>query len=1355
MSAPSPAGKPLAGFVGRLLAPFSSITFGIVLLAILFVYMSIGSAGIVYPVHPNIFHPDAWVHAQLRQWRPFEMTEFEWFHWWPFDLLLGLIAATVITTTLRRVPLKPAHFGTWLVHGGVLLLMAGSVWYFGTKVEGDAPVIRRRVVLALAGEAQTADLMAMPGATAAIGAGDKRYEVRVMEIDPAWELLTGDARGQRALSVQVLVQGPKEQFIRQLIGGHPELTEDLIFTGDHKQPVQRARKVLGKAMVDETLSLRLDYQPAEWFYLRNDLSPSFALYVREAGTKEWAMRPIAGMPFYNDSFPSAESVFQSTSQAAIEPHQLRLSAPAQSAADPFPETDFRISGYLRYAQMRSTFRAGTETAPLYPVARLAVGAGDGAQQSYTLEAFDPQHNSAESGMLRFSWIDREDDLQRFLRPAQLVFAIPGSSVELAVDVPAAAEEFSPISPQAPGYSFRVAAIEDDISVGGKRFNVALIDLCTPQGQFRRWVFDDPALTRDAPVEGSDPAAHTGGGVADESISVGFVPGRPAALLNVIGGPEPDRLRLAIALPQTPARVEPIAVGQILQLPAGIGLSVESLMPRAVADQRPFIVPLAQRNRDAAEMLSMALVAAGDAPPRWLNYHPYANEDAAHNLRGLPFAPSAFRLADGRTAEVMFSRQRLPLPAPVALEEFVLTTHMGGYTGDATTIRNYTSMLRFAAGDSWSEPVAVSVNEPVEYDGFWYFQAQWDPPDPGDGAGTASAGMNYTVLGVANRRGVGLQLAGCIVAVLGMIYAFTVKPIIRRRRVGAASGSAGGSGAASIGSAVAIALVAMLIPTSSARADDFASEVDLSPLAGVAVQTDGRIKSFGSFAHSTMSLVSGPRRIDGQSPEFTYLDMLLRPDAYRDADVVFVKAPLIRARIAEALMQADATLGERMDAFQSSGLISPALLIRPQLAPTLREMAADLLRTGPAIEQVMGAASVMRPESLLGRLKIVPPGKESLSAPWHGVSEIMLLAADPAAVAQAGLKSEPLAGVPDAAQRDASTAWREMVEGWAAGDAAKVNAAVAALAPGLVACADGAYPDGERLRWESWYFQNGNLTRLWLVYLLAIVVLLPAVVYRWRWARFAGLGVFGVALALHTGAVMLRWWIAQRWPNSNMFEAVTTSVWFGAIAAAALEIWLRRRESAGLFAIAASVACMVALMAAHFLPVQLNPAIGNMMPVLHDVWLYIHTNVVIFSYALIFMAAVAALGYLVYRLTGGEAVYARAGGAGAVFASRGAKIGEVLDGVTMLLMQLSFVMLWSGIVMGAIWADHSWGRPWGWDPKEVFALNTFVVFALLIHVRLRVKDKGLWTAVLAVIGAGVMLFNWIVINFVITGLHSYA
>jgi len=100
-------------------------------------------------------------------------------------------------------------------------------------------------------------------------------------------------------------------------------------------------------------------------------------------------------------------------------------------------------------------------------------------------------------------------------------------------------------------------------------------------------------------------------------------------------------------------------------------------------------------------------------------------------------------------------------------------------------------------------------------------------------------------------------------------------------------------------------------------------------------------------------------------------------------------------------------------------------------------------------------------------------------------------------------------------------------------------------------------------------------------------------------------------------------------------------------------------------------------------------------------------------------------------------------------------GVVLDAVTMVLMELSFVLLWAGLVMGAIWADHSWGRPWGWDPKENFALCTFILFLLLVHVRIKVKDKGLWTAVLAVAGCGVMLFNWIVINFIVSGLHSYA
>jgi len=217
--------------------------------------------------------------------------------------------------------------------------------------------------------------------------------------------------------------------------------------------------------------------------------------------------------------------------------------------------------------------------------------------------------------------------------------------------------------------------------------------------------------------------------------------------------------------------------------------------------------------------------------------------------------------------------------------------------------------------------------------------------------------------------------------------------------------------------------------------------------------------------------------------------------------------------------------------------------------------------------------------------------------------------------------------------------------------------------------------------------------------------------------------------------------------------------------------VRRLPMRNLFALGSSVASMCALMAVHFFPLSLAPDIRNMMPVLDDIWLYIHTNVIIFSYCLIFIAAVTASIYLVYRLVAmlndwdRRSEYARVGGAGSLILTRPdgtsfiderrSTFGQVLDGTTMVVMELSFIMLWAGLVMGAIWADHSWGRPWGWDPKEVFALNTFIVFLLLVHVRLKVKDKGLWTAILAVVGAGVMLFNWIIINFAISGLHSYA
>ena len=81
---------------------------------------------------------------------------------------------------------------------------------------------------------------------------------------------------------------------------------------------------------------------------------------------------------------------------------------------------------------------------------------------------------------------------------------------------------------------------------------------------------------------------------------------------------------------------------------------------------------------------------------------------------------------------------------------------------------------------------------------------------------------------------------------------------------------------------------------------------------------------------------------------------------------------------------------------------------------------------------------------------------------------------------------------------------------------------------------------------------------------------------------------------------------------------------------------------------------------------------------------------------------------------------------------------------------------SGIIFGAVWADFSWGRPWEWDPKETFALVTWLVYLIIVHLRfVTPKYRPDWTAWLSVVGFAVMMFNWIGVNFFYVGLHSYA
>lgn len=790
---------------------FSSVRFGVVLLTLLFAYMSVGSAGIIYPIHPNIFHTDAWVHAQMRQWRPFEMTEFEWFHWWPFDVLMALLAITLVTTTVRRIPLRVVNLGVWMIHSGIIMLIVGSVIYFGTKIEGEAPIVRRTVTIGIAAKdgpaselVATGTLLAMPGSKLTVGQGADRYDIEVQSIDPDWELRSGADVGKRAYSVNLMIAAPDRRFMRQVIAGYPEYTEDLIFTQDKAQPVKRAVKETGKPIIDSRLFVALDYCPQTNFYLKNDLEKSWALYVRRPGETRWVERPINGLPLYNDYVPDLDEVFIGAAESA-QPRSLRVPIPAESPDDPAPGVVFEATGYIRYGQMRSRLIPGGADAAPNAVASVDVSDTEGRSAQYRLVASDAQKRSADGGVLALRQVSDEEQVAGLLSQPTLVFRVPSRSITLTESVKDAAladkdAPWRPIGPVDSGYSYRVVSVQDDLAIGGRELSVAILELRTPTGEFRRWTFSDPTMSRDL-QPGEDPMAamkRGGESFTDASLEVEYRPGNGLALALLVAGPEQGRLRLVDSLGRPEARIVEVLPRTPVELAAGVKLTVTDWMPNAIEESKPFVVPQSQRQRDARELFSMMrlnqvlptktalgaaspVAAPSSVPVEWLTYHPYVFDRPQDVLRRYWLTPSTITLADGSSLEVLFSRQREPLPAPVALETFQLTTEVGGFSGQSSSIRNYTSVVRFQqSGGEWSVPERLSVNEPVEYDGMSFFQSQWDPPEEARQGGMASAGLNYTVLGVGNRHGVWVQLLGCIVACIGMIYAFYVKPVIKQR-----------------------------------------------------------------------------------------------------------------------------------------------------------------------------------------------------------------------------------------------------------------------------------------------------------------------------------------------------------------------------------------------------------------------------------------------------------------------------------------------------------------------------------------------------------------------------------------------
>jgi cytochrome c-type biogenesis protein CcsB len=248
-----------------------------------------------------------------------------------------------------------------------------------------------------------------------------------------------------------------------------------------------------------------------------------------------------------------------------------------------------------------------------------------------------------------------------------------------------------------------------------------------------------------------------------------------------------------------------------------------------------------------------------------------------------------------------------------------------------------------------------------------------------------------------------------------------------------------------------------------------------------------------------------------------------------------------------------------------------------------------------------------------------------------------------------------------------------------------------------------------------------------------------------WIRAAVvLSVAGVAT--HLAAVVFRGFAVHRAPWGNMYEFVTALTCVAAI----FFVYVMVRYRAWALGVFVMGAVVIALGLAETV---IYTAAGPLVPALQSYWLSIHVTAMTLATGIFFVAAVLGIMYLV-----AERYRARVA-AGKAQPGNGLleRIPEPaqLDKLTYRTVIFGFPIWTFGVIAGAIWADQAWGRYWGWDPVEIWAFITWVVYAAYLHARATAGWRGRRAHYIQLIGFASLTFNILVVQVFIAGMHSYA
>ena len=229
----------------------------------------------------------------------------------------------------------------------------------------------------------------------------------------------------------------------------------------------------------------------------------------------------------------------------------------------------------------------------------------------------------------------------------------------------------------------------------------------------------------------------------------------------------------------------------------------------------------------------------------------------------------------------------------------------------------------------------------------------------------------------------------------------------------------------------------------------------------------------------------------------------------------------------------------------------------------------------------------------------------------------------------------------------------------------------------------------------------------------------------------------ILFIIHTLGLIARWFISGHAPWGDAYESMIYVAW------ATMGIGLLFAKKSDLTLASTAFVSSMILMIAHWN--WMDPSIANLVPVLDSYWLMIHVSVIVGSYGpftLGMILGIVSLILMVFLTKNNKEIIKL-------------KLKE-LTIINELAITVGLIMLTIGNFLGGMWANESWGRYWGWDPKETWALISILIYAFVLHMRLIPKLRGNWMFnLMSIIAFASIVMTYFGVNFYLVGLHSYA